>query len=314
VAQAQAPPPPPMAPQASTPKWDSISIKPCEPGDGVGRAGRGGGRGRGIPMSPPGELFINCLSVSELINHFVATGPSPLLNDSGELEPFDNQRIRGGPNWMYSDYYTIDAKSSDPAVATSADPYSPAARRLLNGPMLQSLLEDRFQLKMHRGVEQVPMFALVVANSGFRLQPMEPGGCIPHEPGTPLRVPNMFPPGQKPLCITHTGWEGPNWTIEAAGQTPWNLAGALGGIVTDRPVLDKTNITGLFTFHLVFAHDENAPGRLPGAIPSPFPASNAGAAPTLPAVLEQQLGLTLVPDTGPREYLVIDSVARPAQR
>ena len=126
-------------------------------------------------MSPPGELFINCLSVSELINHSVATGPNPLLNDSGELEPFDNQRIRGGPNWMYSDYYTIDAKSSDPAVAASADPYSPAARRLLNGPMLHSLLVDRFQLKMHREVEQVPMFALVVANSGFKLQPLAKG-------------------------------------------------------------------------------------------------------------------------------------------
>jgi uncharacterized protein (TIGR03435 family) len=314
LAQAQTLPPPPMIPQASTPKWDSVSIKPCAAGDGAGRAGRGGGKGRGIPLSPAGELFVNCLNLWELINHAVSTGPEPLLNDSGELEPFDNQRIRGGPSWMCSDYYTIDAKSSDLAVAGSADPNSPAARKILNGPMLQALLEDRFQLKIHRGVEQVPMFSLVVANSGFKLLPMEPGGCIPHEPGTPLRVANMFPPGQKPLCITHTGWEGPNWTIDAAGQRLANLAGALGGIVTDRPVLDKTKIAGLFSFHLVFAHDQDAPGRFPPGLPSPFSPSGTSAAPTLPMVLEQQLGLALVPDTGPREYIVIDSATRPLEK
>jgi len=262
-------------------------------------------------MSPPGELFVNCMSVWELINHYVSTGPEPLLNDSGG--PFEKLRIRGGPDWIYSDLYTIDAKSSDPAVAGSADPNSPAARRMLNGPMLQTLLENRFQLKTRREVEQTAMFSLIVANSGFKLQPMEQGGCIPHEPGTPLRVANMFPPGQKPLCITHTGWEGPNWTIDAAGQGLANLAGALGGIVTDRPVLDKTGIKGLFSFHLVFAHDQNAPGRFPPGLPSPFLPSDVSAAPTLPTVLEQQLGLTLVPDTGPREYIVIDSVARPLE-
>jgi uncharacterized protein (TIGR03435 family) len=260
-------------------------------------------------MAPPGELFVNCLSVWQLINHAVSSGPEPLLNDSGE--PFDDQRIRGGPSWIYSDLYTIDAKSSDPAVSGSADPNYPAARKMLNGPMLQTLLEERFQLRAHRAVEQIPMFSLVAANSGFKLQPMEQGGCIPHEPGTPLRAADMFPPGEKPSCITHTGWQGPNWTVDAAGQSLNNLAGALGGIVTDRPVLDKTGIAGLFSFHLVFAHDQNAPGRLPPGRPSPFQPSGSNAAPTLPTVLEQQLGLTLVPDTGPREYIIIDSVARP---
>lgn len=312
MAQAQTVPPPPSTlPHTSTPKWDSVSIKPCAPGDGAGRAGRGGAGGRGIPMSPPGELFVHCMSVWELINHSVSSGPEPLLNDSGE--PLDNQRIRGGPSWLYSDLYTIDAKSSDPAVSGSADPNSPVARRIMNGPMLQTLLEDWFQLKTHRGVEQIPMFSLVVANSGFKLQQMEQGACIPHEPGTPLRVADMSPPGRKPLCITHTGWQGPNWTVDAAGQSLSNLAGALGGIVTDRPVLDKTGIARLFSFHLVFAHDQNAPGRFPPGLRSPFPPTNVPPAPTLPTVLEQQLGLTFAPDTGPREYIVIDSVARPRE-
>ena len=57
-----------------TPQFDSVSIKLCESGDGADRASRGGGKGRGIPISPPGELYVNCLSVWELINHYVEDG------------------------------------------------------------------------------------------------------------------------------------------------------------------------------------------------------------------------------------------------
>lgn len=256
-------------------------------------------------MSPPGELFINCMSVGQLIDHYISNVRDPLLNDFGG--PFEPRRIRGGPAWVYSDWYTIDAKTSDPVLSGPAADRSLASRRMLNGPMLQALLESRFQLKTHREVEQIPMFSLVVADSGFKLQPMEEGGCIPHEPGTPLRSSDMFPVGQKPLCISHSGWDGPDWTIDAAGQSVGNLARVLGGMITDRPVLDKTGITGLFIIHLRFAHDQIAPGTFPPGFRSPFPPSDVPPGPSLPVVLEQQLGLRLVPDTGPHEYIVIDS-------
>ena len=288
----------------STPKWDSISIKPCGPADGAGRSGRGGAQGRGIPPSPGGELFVNCLSVSELLNTALWNVPNPLLND-----PFDDKQIRGGPAWMYSDYYTIDAKSSDPAVVASDDPYSPAARKLLTGTMLVALLEDRFQLRMHRETEQIPMFSIVVGGSGFKLQPMQEGGCTPHEPGTPLPR-DPLPPDRKPLCISRIGWQASHWILDAAGQSMTNLAYMLG-MPTGRPVLDKTGITGQYVFHIVFAHDQNAPGKFPKEMPSSFGPGDGTDAPTLPTVLEQQLGLTLVPDTGPHEYVEIDAVARP---
>jgi uncharacterized protein (TIGR03435 family) len=110
----------------------------------------------------------------------------------------------------------------------------------------------------------------------------------------------------------HTGWSGPNWTIDAAGQSLDKLALSLGGIILGRAVLDKTGIAGVFGFHLVFAHDENAPGSFPEGLPSPFQASDVPTAASLPSVLEQQLGLKLVTDRGPREYVVIDSAERPA--
>jgi uncharacterized protein (TIGR03435 family) len=308
MAQAQTAPAPSALPPAPTPKFDTASIKPCAPDDGAGHVGRGGPGGRGIPVSPPGELYVNCMSVWELINHFAES--VPLLNDT-RWPPNDPQRVRGGPAWLYSDLYTIDAKSSDP-VANVPGPRGNADFKLLSGPMLQALIEDRFHLKTHRAVEEIPMYALTVAGGGFKLQPMEAGGCITRDPGAGVFVSEMFPPGQKPLCIMHTGWSGPNWTIDAAGQSLDKLALSLGGIILGRAVLDKTGIAGVFGFHLVFAHDENAPGSFPEGLPSPFQASDVPTAASLPSVLEQQLGLKLVTDRGPREYVVIDSAERPA--
>jgi uncharacterized protein (TIGR03435 family) len=308
MVQVRPTPTPSTLASAYTPNWDSVSIKPCAAGDGAGRSGRGGAGGRGMPLSPPGDLFVNCMSVRELIDHTIGRGQEELLNDFGG--PFEKGRIRGGPSWVYSDLYTIDAKSSDPAVnQMDGDRISPASRRLLSGPMLQALIVSRFQLKTHREVEEIPVFSLAVANGGFKLRPMEEGGCIPHEPGTPFRS----SPGQKPSCITHTGWEGPNWTIDAAGQGMDNLAGALSGMITDRPVLNKTGITGLFSFHLAFAHDKDAPGTFPPGFPSPFPPTNVAPGPSLNTVLEQELGLTLKQETGPHEFIVIDSAERPRQ-
>src|SRR5262249_17530888 len=151
--------------------------------------------------------------------------------------------------------------------------------------------------------------SLEVAGTGLKLQPMEEGGCIPPVPRRDSPLPSA---GDKPLCIVHGGWEGPNWTIDAGGQSLRNLAGALGSMITDRPVLDKTGITGLFNIRLVFAHDGEAPGMFPPGVPSPFPPSNLTPAPPLSVVLEQQLGARLAPDTGPREYIVVDSAERPA--
>src|ERR1700744_2561260 len=290
------------------PKFDQVSIKPCAEGDGAGRSGRGGGKGRGIPASPPGELFINCMTVWELVGHSV-TETAPLLNDFGG--PFEAKRVTGGPSWIYTDRYTIDAKSSDPA-ANVPGPGGNANFKLLSGPMLVALLEDRFQLKFRRVTDQVPVYSLTVASGGFKLQPAKPGDCTPHDPDPPLFLPKNPPPGQKPLCINHGGWEGPNWTIDSNSQPIGMLARMLSGMVSDRPVIDNTAITGLYSFHLAFAHDANAPGSLPPGM-NPFAEpSNIERAPSLPDALEQQLGLHIAAEQGPREVIVIDSAQRPS--
>src|SRR5215831_4034685 len=108
------------AQNATTPKFDVVSVKPCVPGEGAGRAQpgqRGGGGGGGGMRATPGRLYVNCMTVIEMINQSVFLfGADNLLNDAtGPLD--SSRRVRGGPAWIKSDLYTIDAESGDP-VAT----------------------------------------------------------------------------------------------------------------------------------------------------------------------------------------------------
>ena len=64
----------------------------------------------------------------------------------------------------------------------------------------------------------------------------------------------------------------------------------------DRPVIDKTGITGRFDFHLEYTPDRFVTADAPGSGPSIFTA------------VQEQLGLKLEKANGPAEFLVIDSI------
>ena len=81
-------------------------------------------------------------------------------------------------------------------------------------------------------------------------------------------------------------------------------------LVLDRPVIDSTGITGKFDIHLEFAANEATPRFLPGGELGRPADAPSGRPPIFTAI--QQLGLRLEPATGPREFLVIDHVERPA--
>jgi uncharacterized protein (TIGR03435 family) len=208
---------------------------------------------------------------------------------------------------MRSDRYSMEAETSDPLANGPTRGRTPATM-LMSGMMLRALLEDRFQLKTHRETEEVPMYALTVANDGLKLQPTPPDGCRPHDPAVGFGVDEMFPPGQTPLCVQWTHFDGPNWAIDGAGQEFRNLAMALS-VVMDRHVLDRTGIAGPFTYHLRFAHDDTTPGE--PMLRNRFPESDLPPGQSVFAALEE-LGLMLVKDKGPQEHLVVDSVERPS--
>jgi uncharacterized protein (TIGR03435 family) len=95
--------------------------------------------------------------------------------------------ISGGPEWINSDRYTIDAKPEDPQTL-----------EMMNGPMLQALLEERFRLKVHREVREVPVYSLTEAKTGLKLKPFKEGSCTPVDL---FRASNSRAPG-----VTYCRW------------------------------------------------------------------------------------------------------------
>jgi uncharacterized protein (TIGR03435 family) len=291
------------AAQSAAPKFDVASIKPCAPV--APDAGKGGG---GSYTGSPGRVNLQCFPLRGLIDMAYVTNTDstdpanplkawPIL--SGNV-PGEAQRIRGGPAWVYSEAYTIEAKAE-------GTPDTP----VMLGAMLRSLLEERFHVKVHSEVEQVSMYALTVAKGGPKFKPLGPDACIQREPGKPVSPDAIARGGGTPLCGTTTAApHGPNWTWNLVGVGPQSLARVLG-VDMNVAVIDKTALTGLFTLHLEYTPDENTPaaGR-PGRVATVAPEDRSG--PSIFTALEEQLGLKLEKTRGPRGFIVIDHAERPS--
>ena len=214
-------------------------------------------------------------------------------------------QILGGPAWLDSERYAIEAKATG-----SAD----RAQIFL---MLQALLEERFQLKIHRETREMPVFALVASRHGIKLSAPKEGSCVDPDPtAAPAWAGGrMPPPGTSPAIKPRCGTIG--FGLQPAGaqmrggkiampELVRSLAMAMG-----RPVIDRTGHTGLFDVQLDFTPDESTP-----LMPPPPPDGSGGSAdsrgPSIMSALEEQLGLRLESSKGPVEVIVIDHVERPS--
>jgi uncharacterized protein (TIGR03435 family) len=326
VAQEQAKPVPAAAPKPATaarPKFDVASIKPCQPGDGPGRSGKGdmganGGVNPNVPegeggyfRASPGRLDVTCGSLLTMVSVAYVEHGKPLLNNPGGPMRAA-ERIKGVPKWALAARYTIHAETDDPAaneptrIGEGRGSRPGPAQGLLFG-MLQGLLEDRFQLKVRRVMEEAPMYALTVAKSGFKLKPMKDGDCLPDGPPE-------WPAGGKPMC-NWTGWDtnGPNRRLLLSSIPMDRLAQDLAELILDRNVIDRTGIAGKFMARLEYAPDENTRCFGMAQWCNVDATSDIPPAATIFAALEQQFGLKLEPIKGPKEHIVIDSVERPSE-
>jgi bla regulator protein BlaR1 len=199
-------------------------------------------------------------------------------------------QISGGPSWIKSERYDIEAKAE-------GNP----SRRQIEGPMLQALLKDRFQLKLHRETKELPVFGLVAAKGGLRLKPTKLEG-------------NCAALYEMAKCADIR--KGP-FTLDVTAIRMGVFIEVLSSIV-GRVVIDRTGFQGMFDAHLEFSRDDIAFAGPPG----PDPASGGsrggrggGAEPTdrpsISTALQEQLGLRLESTKGPVEVLVVDSVDRP---
>ena len=295
MAQVQAPslPKPPAPSGVERPKFDVASIRPCDP-DAAQPGGRGGKGGNGNA-----RYRRNCVTVMTLIeNAYIrfADGKnrSPMLTQLTKVE--------GGPGWLRTDTYTIEAEAEGT--------FPPM---MMDGPMMQSLLEDRFQLKVHRETREGPVYELTVAKGGSKIQAAKQGPCLESDfVDSPL--PFLTPPAGMENTQCRFFWnarKGPNVIKSGRSTTMGDFTANLTGTM-DRLVVDKTGITEPFDFRLTFAPDENTPGQVGSASADGVAVAPDPAGPSIFTALLEQLGLKLEPARGAREYMVIDSVSRPS--
>jgi uncharacterized protein (TIGR03435 family) len=192
-------------------------------------------------------------------------------------------QIDGGPDWLNTDRYDVQAKI-DKSALEILKTLGREQGDLEQRRMLQALLADRFKLVVHRDTRAVPVYDLVLAENGPKLQQSLPGDA--EAQGRVIQV------GDGHI----TGREVPIATLASL------LSEQLG-----RSVIDKT---GLATHYDVTLQWPASGDRQPGAENSS--AAESSREVILTAVADQ-LGLKLEPHEVPKEILVIEHVERPAQ-
>lgn len=199
-------------------------------------------------------------------------------------------RITAGPDWM-NDRFDVSAKM-DPEVADALKKLNPLDRRAARLRMFQALLTDRFKIVYHRDTKELPVFLLVVAKGGPKLQEGKPADRSPDVAGTTGTGTLVF--GQNGLM-----------TFKAMPLS--SLLLVLSQQV-GRTVLDKTGLTGRYDFTWNF-NQSAAPGGGRGGPAGAAPADSEPA--SIFTVLQEELGLKLDSGKGPVEIIVIDHIERP---
>jgi uncharacterized protein (TIGR03435 family) len=204
-------------------------------------------------------------------------------------------QLTGLSGWMTTQHYDIQAKASDADIAAFQ---SLSFEKRLDEVrwMLQSLLADRFTLKVSFSTRDLPVYALVVAKGGPKMTEVQMSPFPP--PGTPA------PPGAH---LPRIGPTGPNQYTASA----WSMSQMADWLsffdeIGNRVVVNETGLKGYYDFVL-------------NGVSQRFPASANfnGVAAQEPAVsifaaLPDQLGLKLVPKKAPVEVLVIDHIEQPS--
>ncbi|MGA8593909.1 MAG: M56 and DUF3738 domain-containing protein [Bryobacteraceae bacterium] len=261
----------PQTSEANRPTFDVASIKPSDSSNPF----------MSIRDTPGGRYTANGISVKLLIQN------------AYNVHDF---QISGGPNWINSAKYDIVAKAdetSDENAAKLTEDQRDAFRERQR-LRLQSLLEERFQLKFHSSTKELPIYALVVAKDGPKIQEAKDG---PDKNKGSM----MMRPGQ----------------LTARGLSMFYLAANLSNQV-GRVVLDKTGLSGLYDFTLQWTPDRSQMGSFgggpgPGQEGSRMPPPPDPDGPSIFTALQEQLGLKLEPQEGPVEIFVIDHVEKPSE-
>jgi bla regulator protein blaR1 len=232
--------------------FEVASIKPGDPS----------ARGWSLPPAVNGRFRATNVPVRALLGYVYQTA--------------NRSRISGGPSWIDSERFDIEAK---------AGANLPEAQIR---PMVLKLLQDRFALKFHHEQKQMSSYIMTVAKGGpkFKIS----NTCVED-------------PNQKRPC---GGFRVQNRRYVGGQQvSAVDLAEVLEALL-DEPVLDRTGIQGLFNVTLEWTPDERTPAGTDAA-----PANANSDGPSLFVAMQEQLGLKLERSKTAVDVVVIDSAQRP---
>jgi uncharacterized protein (TIGR03435 family) len=170
----------------------------------------------------------------------------------------------------YDSYWDIFAKAEGDSIPTTAE----------FRQMLQALLADRFQLKMHREMREMPVYALVVAKNGPKLKDADPD----------TDAMGLF------------DQQGRNVVVTLPKASMSGIVDAIGYANLDRPIVDKTGLSGTYNIKLTYTPNFK---RYNGSAPDVDDLDVFQA-------VEKQLGLKLEARKDSVEILVVDRVEKPS--
>jgi uncharacterized protein (TIGR03435 family) len=234
--------------QPATPAFDVASIKP-------NKSGAQGGISRFAGDSYIGENIT--------LKRMIGLAYSPI------------QEFEGGPGWIDSDRYDVQAKAEGTPTQDGLQ------------LMLRSLLADRFKLIVRKETRERPAYVLSLARSDGKLGPSLRPAASECSPGGAGKAKGK---GTAPASGCYRLGNG---SLTGRGGTIERLAGELN--ILGRLVVDRTGLKGLFDMDLQWMPDDEG--------------TNAD----LFTAIREQLGLKLDATRAPVEVIVIDSAARPSE-
>jgi uncharacterized protein (TIGR03435 family) len=249
----------------------------------------GGGSHSNVPLGP-GDPFTRTGGLFSVTN----VPLQPIIVWAFDLSGDQQLRLNAElPKWAFADRFDIEAKAA-------GNPGAPEMQL-----MVQSLLADRFKLVVHTEIKDGPIFALEMVKPG-------------------KLGPQLTPHASDPLCSAPTAMTSPA-CVSGLRQMPPSVPGLIRyhgqnvpvsiiakylpltstwGTGLERPVVDKTGLSGNFDFTIEFARQVDSDAR--GSQPD----QNG---PTFIEALRDQLGLKLDSQTGPASVLIIDHIEEPSQ-
>jgi uncharacterized protein (TIGR03435 family) len=279
------------APQASTsaplPSFEVVSIKP-------------------YIADPSGRMMVRMGGPQGEASRWSATNVTArnLVGTAFDVKDF---QLSGGPGWINSDRFDVEAKVED-SMAAQMQKMTGREQQQQFHLLLQSMLADRFKLQVTRATKEASVFALVVAKGGPKLKEVPPPDPQAGPPpplsvtaGAPLPTP---PPGQS-FMIMRDGLA----TLSSNAQPITSLLNSLSGML-GREVVDQTGLKGTYQYTLQFAPQTTTTGMAAG--PGGGDPSPDSSVTSIFTALQEQLGLRLDTTKAPLDTITIEHIEEPS--